>query len=236
MKIFFLHGMGGEPADWGKVIALLPGRALRLPERMSWEETVAALRTKLESEGEDFFLVGYSMGGRLALAVGAGCENARFRGLALVSTGLGFSSEQERSRRADIDQDCAMRWSTSSEAFWRPWYEQPLFRSFAELPAALKSPWLEARLALDPAEVIHQLVNLSPASHLSLLPTLRSIQIPVRCIGGESDEKYRALAESLAGEGIHTQLLPGGHILPWESPNELASALINFVRETESEK
>jgi 2-succinyl-6-hydroxy-2,4-cyclohexadiene-1-carboxylate synthase len=236
MKILFLHGMGGGPADWAKVSALLPGCALRLPEKLSWEKTVAALRAKFESEREDFLLVGYSMGGRLALAAAAGCENPKFRGLALVSTGLGFSSEQERSRRAEIDHAWAQRLRASGEGFWRAWYEQPLFRSFAELSAALKSPWLEARLALDPAEVIHQLVNLSPAAHQSLLPTLRSVQIPVRFIVGEGDEKYQALAESLAGEGIRTQLLPGGHILPWESPNELAGALVNFVRETESEK
>ena len=49
MRIFYLHGMGGNPGDWEAVSALAPGTALPLPRGLSFEETAGEIARPLST-------------------------------------------------------------------------------------------------------------------------------------------------------------------------------------------
>jgi 2-succinyl-6-hydroxy-2,4-cyclohexadiene-1-carboxylate synthase len=237
MKVIYLHGMGGSPADWHLVSRLVPGAALSIPGRMSFAETVRSLRTELMSLAEPFVLCGYSLGGRLALSVAAQPGSLPLRGLVLVSSGLGFSDEQSRRERAQKDKEWVREAKENTRAFWEKWYAQELFSAFRELPEERRGSWLKNRFSLDIEDLCHQLEILSPAQQPFLLADLLRLKgsgTKLLYLAGERDKKYAALAQRLQKEGVPTEFLPGGHILPLETPERMADSLNRFMGQLET--
>lgn len=234
MKVILLHGMGGGPADWNDVRSLFPAEAWSLPAKPTLEEVAEELADRLSQETAPYGLAGYSLGGRLAILLTHRLLNTPHcpRKLALLSAGLGFPTEEEK--RARILQDRA--WSTlaeqNPEEFWRRWYAQGLFSTFAELPSATQERWLHARRSLEQAHLSRQLEDWSPSRHPYLKPLLLEIQkqgISTLYLAGERDKKYQSLAGELSAEGLNTVILPNaGHLLPLEAPAAVASAFAGF--------
>ena len=231
MKRFYLHGMGGTPADWDAVLQHAPGYALAIPLEPSFEAATAALATTLRQEAGPVSLVGYSMGGRFAVAV---AELLCFSGhppaqVVLLSAGLGFPHEAERAERCIIDEQWAELARRDLSAFWRQWYAQPLFSSFAQLAEAAQTTWLKARNIIDSRTLTAHLCTYSPARHDHLLPAIRRLQasgVSLLYLAGERDKKYVAVGRELAAASIPTQVIGGaGHALPLEAPIAVAQAI-----------
>jgi 2-succinyl-6-hydroxy-2,4-cyclohexadiene-1-carboxylate synthase len=229
MKVFYLHGMGGSPADWKRVAQLVPGEGLHFPVDLSFSETAAELSEPLEKLQEPFLLCGYSLGGRIALQMTERLRNPQLKGLLLLGTGLGFSDESSRRERQLQDQ----RWSALARAdlarFWDEWYQQDLFSTFSGLPEELRKAWLEERFSMEINPLCHQLEALSPARHDDLWPRLLGLpraRISVLYLAGERDKRYANLAKQLKERGIPAEIVPGaGHILPLEAPEAVAEGL-----------
>src|SRR5688572_2561414 len=144
--VLFLHGFMGSSADWRDVTAALGDRAFCItldlpghgaslglrPEAYTIEESArAAIHVLDELRVQRPVMVGYSMGGRLALYMALRCPE-RCAGLFLESASPGLESEEERAVRRASDQEKAKRLETEDfEAFLRDWYRQPLFASLA---------------------------------------------------------------------------------------------------------
>ena len=226
--------MGGSPADWAQVQEGFSGQALAFPAASSFDALVNGLRDQLARETAPYGLVGYSLGGRVAIALAAallGSPNPPCK-LALLGAGLGFSTEEERSARKDSDLAWAELIRRDPEEFWRRWYEQPLFAGFRALPEATRQSWLATRRGIPPETLARQWDAWGPSQHPFLKPALDAItQSGMDCLylAGERDTKYRSLSETLAKEGMRTLLIPNaGHLLPLEAPRAVAEALRHF--------
>jgi pimeloyl-ACP methyl ester carboxylesterase len=178
--------------------------------------------------------VGYSLGGRVAIALAdALLESGKApRRLALLGAGLGFSSDEERAERRAKDAAWAAALREDPQNFWERWYDQPLFAGFRSLAPATQKAWIDARLRMNPEALARQWEGWGPSRHPELRTALHRIAqfgIPTLYLAGELDTKYKRLGEELGREGILAQTIPGaGHLLPLEAPDAVGRALAEF--------
>lgn len=178
-------------------------------------------------------VVGYSMGGRVALAAAARDPHA-FGALVLESAGLGPATAAERAAARERDAVQAARLRTEGlPAFMDAWERLPLFATQLGLPAAARERVRAGRLAND-AEALactfegagqHAMPDRSEA--LAALASVREGGAPVLYVAGELDAKYRALAEGLAADGVcEARIVEGaGHNVHLEAPEAFVACL-----------
>ena len=240
----FLHGFLGTGSDWGRVLAAWP-RAWPRPARVltpdlpghgrtlldaaatpSYAAWVAWLDAYLDAAGVQgpVVLVGYSMGGRLALAWAAR-HPARVRGVALLAAHPGLVDRDARARRAALDEHRAQTLLRHGlDAFLQIWYAQPLF-ALHQRPRA-RAALVAARRGQDPRAMAAVLVGMSPGRQPPLWDALHHLAPRVVYAAGRWDVKYTALAQRLARS---RPALPrvaifarAGHMLPYDVPRAVA--------------
>jgi 2-succinyl-6-hydroxy-2,4-cyclohexadiene-1-carboxylate synthase len=238
-KVVYVHGMGGGPEDWRTVQSRQPGLSLQLDASA---ETPEAAAKKLADQvvslaSGSFALCGYSLGGRMALLAARDLINRKKKpdGIILVSAGLGFADEAERSERNAKDEEWATLAASNSEEFWKKWYEQDIFASFASVAEASRAAWMDQRKALDSETISGQLRHLGPGRHGDLVPVLKEILakgVKVYYIAGALDKKYVAVSEQVkAMPGtLVDQIVGAGHIVPLEAPDALAQRIAKFIK------
>ena len=134
---------------------------------------------------------GYSMGGRLALALALRTPE-RVRRLVLVSASPGLADADERAARRRADEALADRIEAIGvEAFAREWAAQPLF---AGQPARVAAAAHADRLRRTAAEHAAQLRGLGTGVMPPLWERLGELAMPVTLVVGERDAKFRAIA------------------------------------------
>lgn len=193
-------------------------------------------------------VVGYSLGGRVALAAavqGSRTFGSCVAGLVLESAGLGPADQDERAAAAVRDERNAARLRAEGvERFMDAWEQLPLFATQRILPRAVRDSVRAGRLAND-AEALARTFQLAgqhamPArgETLAALASLPASGCPVLYLAGKLDAKYRALAgeaaSALAGgeagtaEGtVQARTIAGaGHNTHLETP-------ASFVREVD---
>jgi 2-succinyl-6-hydroxy-2,4-cyclohexadiene-1-carboxylate synthase len=161
----------------------------------------------------DDVLIGYSMGGRLALA-----EAHRFQKVVIISAGLNTPAEDRRRR----DEEWARRFESEDwSSLMAAWNAQPVFGGHS----------VERREAdYDRAELARQLREQSPA--VLPAPDLESIATRILWVAGELDEKYVAIGRHAVTRLPHAELWicpRAGHRVPWEQPAALVSRLRTFL-------
>jgi 2-succinyl-6-hydroxy-2,4-cyclohexadiene-1-carboxylate synthase len=197
-----LHGFLGLPSDWD---------FLRM-------DVIAPDLRDIPREGDT--LLGYSLGGRLALH--ALLDGARYRNAVIVSAGLGV--EEDRDARLAQDEHWAERFEHGEwYTLMRDWNAQPIFGGHA-------MPRHESDF--DRRELARQLREWSPALLPPVAARLHEIEIPVLWIAGSRDAKYVAEARRAV------ELLPNAelwiaegaaHRVPWEQPEAFAARLREFI-------
>jgi 2-succinyl-6-hydroxy-2,4-cyclohexadiene-1-carboxylate synthase len=125
IPIVFLHGFLGNSSDWDEVCKYLPecnciGYDLPGHGNSSFTE-------HLQIDLPYFHVVGYSMGGRLALTL----PKEKIASLTLLSVHPGLKTEEEKKQRWESDQ----KWATllrelPIDEFLLRWYDQRIFCSF----------------------------------------------------------------------------------------------------------
>lgn len=239
-----LHGFLGTGSDWlpfaEEFRRLRPEWRILLPDLPGHGESVEIppqnfaerLLTTLDEVGiSRAALAGYSLGGRLALAVALG-NPGRFPLVIGVSTTAGLEPQEEITSRREADSRLALRLRQGSfEAFLREWWSLPVFDSPKKNPAALPA-FLASRLTQNPAALAEVLETWSPGVLPALWNDLPAYPGSALLLAGEADSKY-SLAACRMAEAFHdakTRILPGcGHRLPDEAPLELARAVADFL-------
>ena len=237
--LVLLHGFLGLPSAWDGLRARLPSDVAVLapalaghagaPPAGSYEEEVERLGDLVLKSGlEAPHLVGYSLGGRLALGLLARWPG-HFSGATLLSARLALRSQAEREARVQADEALAERLLTGGlGAFLSAWDAQPLFASQAALPEAQLRAWREARGIHAPEAVVCGLRALSLGRMPDESAALSRFEGPVAVLAGALDPKFVALAPELAAALPRStwSIVPGaGHNLPLEAPASVASAL-----------
>jgi 2-succinyl-6-hydroxy-2,4-cyclohexadiene-1-carboxylate synthase len=246
--LVMLHGFTGSAAGWGnhldtlaayglRVIALdLPGHgqsdAPADPQRYAIEYCRQDILTALQKLGVgqgEAILIGYSMGGRIALYT---AFSGFFRALILESASPGLEDPAEREQRRTSDEVLAASIERDGvQAFIDHWEKLPLFASQSTLPPESREALRRRRLSNRASGLAQSLRGVGTGVQPSLHARLPTLDIPVLLIAGELDTKFTAIARSMAQALPQSQLriVPGaGHAVHLERPEEFDSLMGDF--------
>jgi 2-succinyl-6-hydroxy-2,4-cyclohexadiene-1-carboxylate synthase len=232
--LVLLHGFTQTRQSWRRTVAALDGRYRaivpdlpghgQLSERrpVSLTACLGYLRALVE---EPHALVGYSMGGRVALHAALARPQAVQR-LVLVGASPGLEAEAERAERRRADEALADRIEAIGlEAFAAEWAALPLWEG---QPERVRAAANADRLRNTPEGLAGALRGLGTGALPSLWGRLGEITIPVTLVVGERDEKFRGIAERMA-ERLPTariEVIPAaGHAVQLERPDLVAAAI-----------
>jgi 2-succinyl-6-hydroxy-2,4-cyclohexadiene-1-carboxylate synthase len=223
--LVLLHGFTQTGAGWDGVARELAGRyRLLVPELGAgpWEAELDRLEALVPAR---FALAGYSMGGRLALALALRAPE-RVTRLVLVSASPGLADPAQRAARREADAALADRIEAiGAEAFAREWAAQPLF---AGQPPAVAAAAHADRLRRSAAEHAGQLRGLGTGVMTPLWERLGELAMPVTLVVGERDAKFVAIARRMQRRLPAAELVvvPGaGHAVALEAPGAVAAAI-----------
>ncbi len=197
-----LHGSLGAPRDWD--FLRQAGFTIDTPPLDA-----------IPPRGET--LLGYSLGGRLALhtlLAGAHYERA-----ILISTGLGVEGSEARAARQANDEAWTQRFETEDfDSVIAAWNAQPV----------LAGPALTRTLDDYDSRALREWSSgvLPPVT-----TRLHELTIPTLWIAGARDTKYVAEARravTLVRDGQVAIVEEAGHRVPWERPEELIELLRRF--------
>ncbi len=240
-QIVALHGFTGQGADFEPLRACLPtGAALSAPDLpghgsrsllrdLSAYSLPAHLAVISEAAtAPQITLLGYSMGGRLALHW-AIAHPERIRRLILVGASPGLATPAERDERRLADATLAefIR-SRGLEAFFRYWHNQTFFQPMLRLPKDRLDPILARRAQNDPEGLALSLENVGTGTLPSLWHRLKEVRFPVDLVTGEHDVKFTRIAHEMGArlpKARHSLIEGAGHAVHLERPSDLAMLL-----------
>jgi 2-succinyl-6-hydroxy-2,4-cyclohexadiene-1-carboxylate synthase len=186
-----------------------------------------------------FSLLGYSMGGRLALHL-ALVASERIDALVLESAAPGISDPDERAERARADEKLArLIEERGVEAFVDVWERVPLFASQRALPADVRGRQRAIRLSQRPQGLANSLRGMGAGAMEPVTGRLGEYRMPVLYVAGEIDTKYVEIGRSMtaAMPDARCVVVPGaGHTVHLERPEEFTSAVTSFLRETNASR
>lgn len=244
--MLFLHGFMGRGDDWRdvsaglgegffRVAADLPGHGASLgmpPDRYAMGGAARSVLDVLDGVGVDrATVVGYSMGGRLALYLALRHPD-RCAGLFLESASPGLEDAGERAARRRADGQKAARLEGGDlRGFLEDWYRQPLFAPLARDRDLLRRT-IEDKMRNDPAGLAASLRGMGTGSQPSLWAELPDLQVPALAVAGELDEKFVGVSRRMASlaSAMRLTVVPeAGHNIHAEVPGAYLTLLQNFL-------
>ena len=238
VPILALHGFTGSSLDFDplfKSLALsadawaidLPGHGASYcgdrSVHYSLEACMDNFSTVLTHVGvQRFSLLGYSMGGRIALHY-ARRYPERVQQLILVSSSPGLGNSKARQERCKQDECLAKTiLEEGMVAFIAKWQANPLIASQKNIPAHIRAAMLERRLRNRPIGLVHSLRGLGTGVLPSLWDSLAAIKTETQLVTGSNDKKFKQIAQRMlndlpvarhviiegAGHAPHLEALP----------------------------
>ncbi|MBU6383352.1 MAG: alpha/beta fold hydrolase [Verrucomicrobia bacterium] len=198
IPIVFLHGLLGRAEDWIPVCSHLPDHTcigIDLPGHGD-----SPFEPEWSIDLPQFHLVGYSLGGRIALQL----FRHRARSLTLLSTHPGLNTLEEKQARWQSDLEWArLLLELPIDEFLKRWYDQSIFKPY--------QPDFATRRNQNVEGVARALMHYSLAKQERL--ELDGVLV------GERDEKFRALYQ-------RSIVIPhAGHMIHLENPKAVAEII-----------
>lgn len=237
--IVLLHGFTGSHADWSDMSQAMAGYRTQALDITGHGEAVSpklddydmatVAETIVTSCAEDFHLVGYSMGGRLALFI-ATRYPVVVQSLTLISASPGLKTEAERLARRQADNALADKIEANGiEWFADYWGNLSLWDSQSpELKADLR----QKRLTNNPLGLANSLRGMGTGVMPSLWEDLANLPMPVQLIVGELDTKFIAINNKMADliPNVELEIIgDAGHAVHLEKPDEVNTTLQRFL-------
>jgi 2-succinyl-6-hydroxy-2,4-cyclohexadiene-1-carboxylate synthase len=227
--VLFIPGFMQRGDAWRPVAELLPER---YPSTMldHGEHSFEGRLREIEGSGASV-LVGYSLGGRLALRAALRSPES-YRALVLVGTTAGIEEGPLRVARAEADEKLAS-WMEAMpmEDIVGLWERQPLF---ADQPDALVEAQRPGRLSQDPRSLALLLRTAGQGTLEPVWHELRSLELPLLAIAGARDDGYSRAAKRIAStapNGRAAIVENAGHAPHLQRPDEVAGLLTGFLGE-----
>ena len=241
-----MHGFTGSSHSWGEhlvdglasvgcppVLLDLPGHGRNataaLPDCFSLDSALSAVE---DSGHWPAGLVGYSMGGRLALHFAAQRPDA-VRRLVLESASPGLETQAERRLRRELDDDLARSIELDGvEAFVDRWQRLPLFETQGVVDETTRARLRAGRLNNSAEGLAGALRGLGTGALPSLWDALPGIHVPTLVLVGALDQKFVSTGERMAAALPDARLVvvPGaGHAVHLERPDAWLEAVTGFL-------
>ncbi len=240
MTIYALHGFLGLGSDWDFLKKSFPN--LEAPDLWPKNENLTlkawalqkskALEEQFQNSKEPRVLLGYSLGGRLAMHLLL-AQPHFWSAAILVSANPGTANVVERAARKEIDFKWAQKFLKSD---WKKiiseWGDQDIFKvkNSAQDAIVLKREEKD----FDRKALAEALLNWSIAKQDDLAVKMMNLKIPVLWLAGEEDEKYCDLLcgfpQVAASHRFH-KVKQASHRAPWDNPTEFTRLVTAFLEE-----
>jgi 2-succinyl-6-hydroxy-2,4-cyclohexadiene-1-carboxylate synthase len=208
-----LHGFTGDSSTWTPFCPVWGTHSkLIIPDIIGHGETDSPEDTncyQMESAAKDLIflldqldiekidLLGYSMGGRLALTL-AILYPERVRKLILESASPGLKTNEERVLRRMKDEELANFINDRGiVSFVDYWEKIPLFSTMSRLPNSIKQSIREQRLSNKTKGLANSLIGMGTGAQVSWWGKLDLLSSEVLLLTGEKDEKFCKIAENM---------------------------------------
>lgn len=237
-----LHGFMGSWHDFDDIITQLPGEVLALNllgfgnqaptiddcQRFTMSEQIKDLTMILDKyQWSQVTILGYSMGGRLALGF-ALTHPQRVSQLLLESTTAGIDSVTARQQRQQADLTKAISLLDNFEAFVLRWEKLPLFKTQQDMPLESKQKMRRQRMAQNPKNVAQALIYMGTGSQPNYWPYLDKVDFPTTIIVGEHDQKFNLIGDkmmALIPQAKKIVIAGAGHNVHFEQPKAFIEAM-----------
>ncbi|MCQ6278476.1 2-succinyl-6-hydroxy-2,4-cyclohexadiene-1-carboxylate synthase [Bacillus sp. EB600] len=249
--LLLLHGFTGDSStwtgfckDWGKHSSLIIPDIIghgstEAPEQLIRYKIEAAAKdlndilTKLGVEKVD--LLGYSMGGRLALTFAILFPD-KLRKLILESSSPGLLTEAEREERCMKDGELAHFIKEKGiEPFVDYWEKVPLFSTMENQPQQIKNAIRRQRLSQSPPGLANSLLGMGTGAQPSWWAKLPQLKNEVLLLTGEKDEKFCRIAEKMQ-KGLKNStwmvIENSGHAIHVEELEKFGTIVSEFLLNT----
>ena len=249
--ILFLHGFTGCAEDWFPIIDSLPenfnyvcldfighGKSDHpvIPEFYNTESIIEQIKTVKERivKSSKIILLGYSMGGRAALAFSIKYPED-IKGLVLESASAGIKNESERNKRYEEDLKLIEFISSHTmEEFIDFWQDQEMFntqRRFSndKLKRLKKTKYNNSKIGL-----INLLKGFSTGIMPPLHDKLKTLPVKVILISGELDTKYTFINSKIVRgfqKAKHKVIKNAGHNTHLEEPKRFIEIITNYFNQ-----
>ncbi|HLS06559.1 MAG TPA: 2-succinyl-6-hydroxy-2,4-cyclohexadiene-1-carboxylate synthase [Bacillota bacterium] len=244
--LILLHGFTGSKHTWDdfikrwqtsfQVIALdLPGHGQTTTNNpRTMEMVVDDLREILRQlKIEKAHIVGYSMGGRTALAYALTYPET-ILSLTLESASPGLTSQKERRERRKNDEQLIKRLKNDGlKSFVNFWENIPLFVTQKRLAKDIQEKIRQERLKQSQTGLIASLRYMGTGQQPSLWNDLQSLNAHVLLIVGEHDKKFVKLNEQMQKRLPNVKLKVierAGHAVHIEQPDLFYDEVTYFVQ------
>ena len=237
MNLWCLHGAVGMAADWKHFAERMESSGHKVHALDLWSylehadctfrEFARKLCEEAREEERPPLLVGYSMGGRLALHALLEDSEA-WGGAVIVSAHPGLQDEGERILRMAADAEWAGKALTAPWVeFLRQWEAQSVLQGECIVPPADRIH-LESRREA----VARGFTSWTLGKQADLRSSLEKVERPVAWLSGARDCKFTALAKELGvvmPKAFHLGPLDAGHRVPWEAPDDFAEVVEHLL-------
>jgi 2-succinyl-6-hydroxy-2,4-cyclohexadiene-1-carboxylate synthase len=177
---------------------------------------------------ERFDLLGYSLGGRVALHLALEAPQ-RVGKLVLESASPGIADPDERAARVAADEALAARIERDGVAkFVAYWEEVPLFASQRRLPLNVRQR--NQRLANSAQGLANSLRGMGSGAQRSLWHALGRLRMPLLLLVGERDRKFVSIAQAMVAQiaNCRVQTADAGHAVHLEQPERFLELVEAF--------
>lgn len=235
--LVFLHGFSGDRREWQRVgegLSDYPRLYLDLPGHggsrnlgvTGFDEMSTLLtRTLLRYNILKFWLIGYSLGGRIAMF--HACQQPKgLLGVIVEGGHPGLQDADARSARLASDRRWATRFRTEPlEKVFADWYQQPVFSSLTD---AQRDALITLRSQNNGATLAMMLETTSLAVQPDLRAALSARDFSFDYLYGERDEKFSALAAEV--NAVRHAIPDAGHNAHRENPDAVIASLAQILR------
>ncbi len=248
IPLLLLHGFTGSSQSWHDVVPGLSQhyRVIRvdLPGHGLTQTPTSAERCAMPLVAADLYnimsiyqalpahLLGYSLGGRLALYLGLHYR-PHLRSLIIESGSPGLATLAERTQRQADDHALAERIERQGMlAFVNEWEQLPLWHSQRRLAPEIRLRLRTQRLQNDPHGLATSLRGMGTGVQPSLWEELPQLRVPTLLLTGADDLKFTQIAHAMQAHcptcQVHT-ITAAGHTPHLEQPDAFVASVLAFL-------
>ena len=183
------------------------------------------------TNNEPFDLLGYSMGGRMALQY-AIKHSERIDHLILESASSGLNSSEARENRIKSDENLAQKiLQNGSEWFAEFWGNLALFNSQKSLSNLTKTQIYQRRASNSPHVLAATLRGTGQGKIPYVGNQIADLPLKILYISGSLDEKYRQIRQEFEqNPNVHgIEIAQAGHNTHLEKPEEFSEIIEEFL-------